>query len=215
MAKVDTKDTILDAAEHLFAEQGFGATSLRQLTARAGVNLAAVNYHFGSKEELAKEVLRRRIEPINRERRQRLDHMCRPACVEDIVRAFIEPALRTQDEPAATGNTPESRAAGLCRVFGRINVEQPPFLRGFFAEQFGELGQRFIAMLQEAAPGMPTETLWWRMHFTVGAMAHTLNSAHVLGQISGGACDPNNHEAIIEQLTAYALGGFAANEVSR
>ena len=79
MAKADTKDTILDAAEDLFAEQGFGATSLRQLTARAGVNLAAVNYHFGSKEDLAKAVLRRRIEPINRERRERLDDMRVPA----------------------------------------------------------------------------------------------------------------------------------------
>jgi len=211
MAKVDTKDTLLDAAEHLFAEQGFGATSLRQLTARAGANLAAVNYHFGSKEELAREVLRRRIEPINRERRQRLDNMCRPARIEDIVRAFIEPALRPQD--ADPGAVPESRAAGLCRVFGRISVEQPPFLREFFAEQFGELGQRFIAMLKEAAPDAPAETLWWRLHFTVGAMAHTLQSAHIVGQISNGACDPNNHEAIIEQLTAYAIGGFSAPQV--
>lgn len=213
MAKVDTKDTLLDAAEHLFAEQGFGATSLRQLTARAGVNLAAVNYHFGSKEELAREVLRRRIEPINRERRQRLDHMCRPACIEEIVRAFIEPALRQQD--ADPGAVAESRAAGLCRVFGRISVEQPPFLREFFAEQFGELGQRFIAMLKEAAPGVPAETLWWRLHFTVGAMAHTLQNAHVVGQISNGVCDPNNHEAIIEQLTAYALGGFSAPQAKQ
>lgn len=208
MAKAETVDTILDAAEELFAEQGFGATSLRQLTARAGVNLAAVNYHFGSKEDLAKEVLARRIKPINRERRLRLDHMCRPACIEDIVRAFLEPALRSQlGDP---GTAPESQAAGLCRLFGRISVEQPPFLRDFFREQFGDLSQRFIAMLSEAAPDIPAEALWWRMHFTVGAMAHTLASAHVLGQLSGGACDPDNHEAIIEQLTAYAIGGISA-----
>jgi AcrR family transcriptional regulator len=213
MAKADTKNTILDAAEDLFAEQGFGATSLRQLTARAGVNLAAVNYHFGSKEDLAKAVLRRRIEPINRERRERLDDMRDPASVEDIVRAFIEPALRPQASEA--GSATESRAAGLCRVFGRISVEQPPFLREFFREQFSELGQRFISMLSEAAPGTPAEALWWRMHFTVGAMAHTLQSAHIVGEISGGVCDPNDHVAIIEHLTAYAIGGFSATRLAQ
>jgi len=213
MAKADTKDTILDAAEDLFAEQGFGATTLRQLTARAGVNLAAVNYHFGSKEDLAKAVLRRRIEPINRERRDRLDQMRRPASVEEIVRAFLEPALRPQS--THPGAAPESRAAGLCRVFGRISVEQPPFLREFLAEQFGELGQRFIEMLTEASPGTPAETLWWRMHFTVGAMAHTLQSAHIVGQVSQGVCDPNDHESIIEQLTEYAIGGFSSMRAPR
>lgn len=213
MAKVDTKDQILDAAEHLFAEQGFAATSLRQLTARAGVNLAAVNYHFGSKDDLAKAVLHRRIEPINRERRQRLDELSRPAVLEDVVRAFLEPALRAQ-EPSP-GAMPESRGAGLCRLFGRISVEQPPFLREFVSEQFRDMGSRFIAMLSEAAPGIAAESLWWRMHFTIGAMAHTLANAHVLGQISGGACDAQDHERILEQLTTFAIGGFSAAEVSR
>lgn len=212
MAKADTKDTILNAAEYLFAEQGFGATSLRQITARAAVNLAAVNYHFGSKDELATEVLRRRIEPINRERRLRLDRICRPASLEDIVRAFLEPAMRTQ--PGDPGTVAESQAAGLCRLFGRISVEQPPFLRELFREQFGELSQRFIAMLTEAAPEIPATTLWWRMHFTVGAMAHTLQSAHVLNQLSGGACDPEDNEAITAQLIAYAIGGVSAPQVS-
>ena len=213
MAKPETKDQILDAAEDLFAEQGFAATSLRQLTARAGVNLAAVNYHFGSKDELAKAVLQRRIEPVNRERRQRLDDMQQPFSIEAIVHAFIEPALRIQQE--RPGCEPESRGAGLCRLFGRISVEHPPFLREFVGEQFGELGRRFVAMLSEAAPGIAAETLWWRMHFTIGAMAHTLANAHVVGQISHGACDATDHERILKQLTSFAIGGFSATEVSR
>ena len=213
MAKADTKDQILDAAEDLFAEQGFASTTLRQLTTRAGVNLAAVNYHFGSKEDLAIAVLRRRIEPINPERRQRLDELTRPASLEAIVRAFLEPALRCQD---ATGDAKsESAGAGLCRVFGRISIEQPPFLRNFFAKEFGDLARRFVAMLSEAAPGIAAETLWWRMHFLVGAMAHTLQSAHVIGQVSGGVCDANDHETIVAQLTSFAIGGFAATEGTR
>ena len=59
------------------------------------------------------------------------------------------------------------------------------------------------------------ETLWWRMHFTVGAMAHTLANAHVVGQVSLGACDANDHEGTLKQLTAFAIGGFSAAEVSR
>ena len=213
MAKPETKDQILNAAEDLFAEQGFAATSLRQLTAHAGVNLAAANYHFGSKDDLAKAVLQRRIEPINRERRQRLDNMSQPPTIEAIMRAFIEPALRNQQmDPGAL---PESRGAGLCRLLGRISVEQPRFLQEFMSEQFGELGKRFVAMLSEAAPGIAAETLWWRMHFTVGAMAHTLANAHVVGQVSHGACDANDHEGILKQLTAFAIGGFSAAEVSR
>jgi AcrR family transcriptional regulator len=212
MAKPDTKDQILDAAEDLFAEQGFAATSMRQLTNLAGVNLAAVNYHFGTKEDLAIAVLRRRIEPINRERRERLDAMPRPAKLRDIVCAFIEPALRQQ---TCEDGTAKSHGAGLCRVFGRISIEQPPFLRELLQQEFAALGQRFHAMLQEAAPGIAPETLWWRLHFTVGAMAHTLQAAHFIGQISNGICDPNNHESIVKQLTAFAIGGFSATEATQ
>src|SRR5947208_16884641 len=63
-----TKERILDSAESLFMEHGFEATSLRSITAAAAVNLAAVNYHFGSKEELFQAVLTRRLDPMNHAR---------------------------------------------------------------------------------------------------------------------------------------------------
>jgi AcrR family transcriptional regulator len=129
MSTADTKTTILDAAEALFAEHGFVATSLRQLTTRAGVNLAAVNYHFGSKDELARAVLLRRIAPVNAERRRRLDALPQPATVEHVVRAFVEPVLRAGE--LVGGENRPGRAADWCRLVGRINVEQPPFLRAF------------------------------------------------------------------------------------
>lgn len=213
MAKLETTDQILDAAEDLFAEQGFAATSLRQITALAEVNLAAVNYHFGSKEELAKSVLRRRIEPINAERRRRLDQLDDEATIAAIVRAFIEPALQVQQiSPDAE---PTSRGAGLCRLFGRISVEQPPFLREFFGEQFGELGKRFVTVLSIASPGIAAETLWWRMHFVIGALSHTLQNSHILEQASGGACGAADHETILARLTAFAIGGLSTKEVSQ
>ena len=156
-------------------------------------------------------MLRRRIEPINAERVRRLDALTTPT-LEGIVRAFLEPALRAI---AISGTSPDGRAAGLARIFGRISVEQPPFLRSFFAEQFGQLGRRFVAMLQEAAPGIDAQTTWLRMHFTVGAMAHTLQNAHLLTQISGGACSVEHPDELVEQLVAYAVGGFAGRETER
>ena len=116
MTATDTKETILDSAEQLFAEQGFAPTSLRAITARAGVNLAAVNYHFGSKADLSREVLARRLEPLNRERLRLLD-----ACeatgkppLEGIVAAFVAPALNLNREAEGAGpqRDPASRPRG-------------------------------------------------------------------------------------------------------
>jgi AcrR family transcriptional regulator len=207
MSTADTKTTILDAAEALFAEHGFVATSLRQLTTRAGVNLAAVNYHFGSKDELARAVLLRRIAPVNAERRRRLDALPQPATVEHVVRAFVEPVLRAGE--IVGGENRPGRAADWCRLFGRINVEQPPFLRAFLREQFGDLARRFVGVLREVTTGLDEATIWWRLQFMVGSMAHTLQNAELIASVSGGGCDATDTDAIVEQLVAYCTAGFA------
>ncbi|MBL9077903.1 MAG: TetR family transcriptional regulator [Planctomycetes bacterium] len=210
MAPADTKQTILDAAEELLAEQGYAATSLRQLTARAGVNLAAVHYHFGGKEALAKAVLARRIAPINAERLRRLAAL--PAGNRDtaaIVRAFVEPPLRAG---AGGGASPGAR---LCRVFGRVMVEQPPFLRAFLARQFRGVARRFEAALADALPGLDRAATWWRLHFVIGAMAHTLQNSEALSHLTGGACDAGDVDALIEHLVAFATGGLRAPTARR
>lgn len=211
VSTADTKTTILDAAEALLAEQGYAATSLRQLTGAAGVNLAAVHYHFGSKEALAKAVLARRIEPINAERLRRLAALPDPATVAAIVRAFVEPPLRSAPDACGSGQPPGlPPGVGFCRVFGRIMVEQPPFLREFLAGQFRELAHRFAAALAAALPGHATETLWWRLHFVIGAMAHTLQNAGALSHLSDGRCDPNDIDEVVDQLVTFAVGGLTA-----
>lgn len=210
MATADTtRDLLLDAAEELFGEHGYAATSLRRLTTAAGANLAAVNYHFGGKEGLAKAVLERRIAPINAERMQRLDAMAQKrVTVAMIVRAFVEPPLRAVG--SASGDRGVSPGSRLCRVFGRISVEQPPFLREFLGVQFGEVGRRFAAALEEVSPGLTTATTWWRLHFVVGAMAHTLQNAAALTHLSGGRCNPDDVDQLIEELVAFAVGGLKA-----
>ncbi len=204
MSSPSTRTAILDAAESLFGDVGYAATSMRQLTSRAKVNLAAVNYHFGSKAALAKAVLARVIAPINEERLRRLAELPARADAQSIVRAFVEPPLRGVD-PA--GNCSAER---VCRVFGRISVEQPPFLEAFLRQQFREVGGRFEAALTAALPRLSTTTIWWRLHFLVGAMAHTLRNGRTLAALTAGRCDPSDNDALLEHLVAFAVGGFAA-----
>jgi AcrR family transcriptional regulator len=207
-----TRQQLLDAAEELFGEQGYAATSLRQLTRTAGTNLAAVNYHFGGKEGLCKAVLARRIGPINTERCRRLDELQgQRRTLEAIVRAFLEPPLRATGCGTGAGSSPGSQ---LCRLFGRISVEQPAFLRDFLTEQFRGVAHRFAAELERLRPrlgkGLDRVTLWWRMHFVVGAMAHTLQSAGTLAVLSEGHCNPDDVDQMTEQLVAFAIGGLRA-----
>ena len=205
MTRADTKEVILDAAEQLFSEQGFASTSLRAITAGAKVNLAAVNYHFGSKNDLAKEVLARRLQPLNRERLQRLDELESRGAppLEGIVSAFVGPALNL--------NRGEGAGEGLKRLLGRIYAEQPEFLKDLLKEQFGVVVRRFSNALKHALPHLPPADVFWRMHFMVGAMAHTLcTSSNLLHAFSGGLCDPTDIDRVTEQLVAFVSGGLRA-----
>ncbi|MCR9245212.1 MAG: TetR/AcrR family transcriptional regulator [bacterium] len=209
----DTRDQILDAAEAMLAEHGYAGTSLRQLTARANVNLAAVNYHFGGKEGLAKAVLERRIGPINRERMARLDALERPD-VAAVVRAFVEPPLRAA-APDTANPDDDSPGHRMCRMFGRILVEQPPFLRAFLATQFRTVARRFVEALTKSLRRQPSATTWWRLHFIVGAMAHTLQNASTVERMSEGLCNPSDVDALVDELVAFAAAGFAAKAPRR
>ena len=207
MTGPETRTTILDAAEALFAEHGYDATSLRQLTTRAKANLAAVNYHFGSKERLAMAALQRRIGPINDERRRRLDALPARPAIADVVRAFVEPAFPTAANCPAGHEAP---ARAFCRMFGRMMFDQPPFLRVFLAEQFRDLGTRFESTLRKSLPRHDAATLWWRLHFMAGAMAHTLHADDGLAHLTGGLCDANDVDTVVEQLVAFTAAGLAA-----
>src|SRR6185437_4699099 len=130
----DTKTRILDAAEELFTEHGFEATSLRQLTTAAGVNLAAVNYHFGSKEELFQAVLTRRLDPMNQERIELLEALereagARPPSCEKVLFAMLIPALRLARDEKRGGKN-------FLRVLGRAYADPAPFIRRFLHEQY-------------------------------------------------------------------------------
>jgi len=168
-----TKDRILDAAEILFASEGFHCTSLRTLTQKAGVNLAAVHYHFGSKEALAQALMERRLAPLNRQREEQLARVLatarseqRPAHSEDILRAFIEPTITFGD----SGTGPRHFVAFV----GRIMMEPDNGLRSIFLQRIRPLFARFFAALRETLPEVSEQALFMRLQMTIGMLSHVM-----------------------------------------
>ncbi len=157
--KTGTKDRILDASERLFAEKGIAATSLRSIIAAANVNLAAVHYHFGSKEELVKAVALRVTGPMNEKRLGLLDHLEReygetPVPLESLVDAFVAPIVHLADDPIH-GET-------FMRLMGRVMAEPDYFFGKIAAENFRDVRRRFVAAFRRTLPALPEEELFWR-----------------------------------------------------
>jgi AcrR family transcriptional regulator len=203
-----TKERILDAAEQLFAEHGFDATSLRMITTAAQVNLAAVNYHFRSKEALVQAVFARRLGPINRKRLEMLNEVeartgGAALPLEAVLEAFFAPAVRCASELPGRG-------IHLRRLMGRMYSEPGERVQAVMREQFEELAVRFPAALKRALPDLPPVELYWRLHFSIGSMAHTLAGAHYLPFYSGGLCDPTDIEGTVERLVAFLAAGLRA-----
>jgi|ERR1043166_919909 AcrR family transcriptional regulator len=163
---IDTKTKILETAEKLFAEDGFAATSIRQVVDKAGVNVAAVHYHFGGKQDLLDALVLRKAEPVNQERLARLERLERESGgkslpVEDILLAFFMP---TADVAEASPQ--------FVRVMGRIHSEG--LMPGIVQKHFHPTAKRFLAALRRALPHLSEAEFGWRVHFMMGAMSHTM-----------------------------------------
>jgi AcrR family transcriptional regulator len=202
-----TKARILDAAETLFMEHGFEATSLRAITAAAAVNLAAVNYHFGSKEELFQAVLTRRLDPMNQERVDlltRLEHEAAPAPLpcDRILSAMFVPALKLARDPERGGKD-------FLRLLGRAYADPAPFIRKFLAGQYAVMIARFKAAFARALPDLPKKELSWRLHFIMGALSYTLAGTDALRLIAELApAETANDELLLNRLAPFLLAGL-------
>ena len=194
MPSAETKNRILDAAEKLFAEKGLDGTSHRDLTNSAGVNLAAVNYHFGSKQAVLAAVFERRIGPINAERMARLEDAERggDADLDGILRAFLGPAFER------VGRTKREHS-DFMRLVGRTHGETNEDVRACFIHQFDEVFERFSKALSRIAQ-LPPRVAQLRLRFVIGSMAHLL----VWHDLPGASDDD------MEQLVRFAAEGFRA-----
>src|SRR6201988_5231403 len=205
---VVTKPRILDAAEALFMEHGFEATSLRAITAAAGVNLAAVNYHFGTKEELFQAVLTRRLDPMNQERIALLERVEReaggkpPSC-EKVLFAMLIPALRlARDE--------ERGGKNFLRVLGRAYADPAPFIRHFLSEQYAEMIGRYKEAFLKSLPHLSRQELTWRLHFVMGALSYTLAGTDALKLFSQMTGEKDNDELLLQRLAPFLVAGLKA-----
>ncbi len=200
----DTRQRLLDAAEALFAERGFADTSLRAITARAKANLAAVHYHFGSKDELLRAVFARRLKALNEERLVRLMELETgggPATVEAVLTAFIDPSLRL-------------RRAGVhgerfTRLLGRAQVEASETLRDFLRDQYAPVMEQFQRTLVQALPELLPGEIRWRLYFTLGVLSFTFAGAR-LPRMPFAVRASGDEEWLLRQLIQFLAAGLRA-----
>jgi len=210
MKRIDTKTRILNTAEQLFARDGFHNTSLRTLTDLANVNLAAVNYHFGSKENLLQSVIERRLIPLNQVRQEKIEAVLAAAQQQgttpsaiDLLRAFIEPTL------AFRGT--DSGAKDFIALVGRALSEPDETVRNCFIQQILPLFKLLFTTLQQALPELPANILLARLQFTMGALSHVMcSSVRPLPQIPGFP-EPLAGEELVEQLLTFVCTGLEAS----
>lgn len=206
MSEIDTRIRILRAAELLFIEHGFEATTLRQITGKAGVNLAAVNYHFGSKDSLIEEVFRQRLGWLNEQCLKELDQLeaaadGAPLRPRQIVEAFFGVALKLAADKEGGGNN-------FMRLLGRTYTAPTPFVRAFLAKEYSAAVPRFKAALFKSLPDVPKEEILWRFHFMLGAMSYAISGSDALNILGG--LDDSDSKALHARLMGFLIGGLRA-----
>ena len=202
----DAKRRLLEAAEQLFADNGFEAVSVRDVTKAAEANVASVNYHFGSREGLITTVITRYMLPVNEERLARLETLekrwaGKAAPLEEIIEAFARPLVGMVRKSELSERL-------FCRLLARIFMLQHEALPPAIEEQMKVLSDRLIRLLGKALPELGTEELAWRMHFVGGAMIHALLNQEVLHRLTNGASGAPTMEAVLSRFIRFAAAGL-------
>jgi AcrR family transcriptional regulator len=205
----ETQTRILDAAEELFMQHGFEGASMRMLTARAGVNLAAINYHFGSKDALVEAVFRRRLDPMNAERLAALERLEQEAGGKALAPRrssahSSRPSLRMIEDTRGGGRT-------FSRLLGRAYTEPAKTIRQLIGRMYAPAMERFKAAFVRALPELPQDELVWRMHFMFGTLAYTLAATDTVQLIAGAKPEDRYDARVLEdRLVAFMGAGLRA-----
>ena len=206
MPSDQTRTAILAAAERLYADRGFGDVTLRDIVAEANVNLAAVNYHFGSKDELIAELFVTRSLALNRERLRELkaaeDAGGGTAEISDILRALVGPTLRGCLGP----NNQRSTAA---RFMIRVSIESVPPIRRIRNREIDHL-RKFIAAMRHSLPAHNDVELYWGLHFALAMAQQTVRDSERLTKLSEGKCDVDDVEDVIARVVDVAVMGLTS-----
>jgi AcrR family transcriptional regulator len=203
-----TRTAILAAAERLYADRGFADVTLRDIVAAADVNLAAVNYHFGSKDELIAELFVTRSLATNRERLNELKQAEEAgggrADINSILRALVGPPLR-----GCLG--PDRERSTAARFMIRASIESVPPIRRIKNREIDHL-RKFAAAMRRSLPDRSEVDLYWGLHFAL-AMAHqTIRDSERLTKLSEGLCDLNDVQGIIDRIVAVSVKALTGGE---
>lgn len=201
-----SKRKLLDAAELLFAEKGFEAVSVRDITQLAKANVAAVNYHFGSRDNLLALVMMRYMTPVTEERIVRLetlenDWAGKPVPLEELIDALVRPLVGQVKKSELTERL-------FYKLTGRICAEQGNGLPLQIEDQFRQVGDRFSKAISKSLPSVPVEELAWRVHFLIGGMIHMLTHQELLLRVTGGASGAPTMEVTLARFIRFAAAGL-------
>lgn len=201
-----TKLRLLEAAEVLFAEQGFEAVSVRDITKVSEANVAAVNYHFGSREGLVEAVAARWVNPVNEERLVRLDQLeakwgGKAVPLEELLDAFVRPFL-TQIRKSELSEKIFSKLLG--RAFAESRACLAPGVEPLLRRAI----DRFKKAFHKSLPTVDEEELWWRFHFMAGVMLHTLAHQELLQHLSNGEAGDPSLETTLVRCIRFAAAGM-------
>jgi AcrR family transcriptional regulator len=201
-----TRERLLNIAEQRFGEGGYEGTSLRAITVAAAANIAAVNYHFGSKEALLRAAVARAMAPVNTERRRRLDQLEAKGdpTAEQLIRAFVEPGL---DLVLRRGE----RGPVVARFIGRIAFDPSQRIRELYAAESDPVEGRYLTALQVALPRAAPESVAFGFMNMLGLLA--LHQSQALARQPGNLVDPAGDPAedpgkLAENLIAFLVAAF-------
>ncbi|GAA4619677.1 TetR/AcrR family transcriptional regulator [Actinoallomurus vinaceus] len=209
-----TRERLLESATRLFGERGIEATSLRALTDAAGSNIAAVNYHFGSKEGLLRAVVDQTMRAVNDERALRLDELesaARPMSIAALVRAFVEPGIGLVEGHG-------HRGSDVARFIGRVMSEPDARVRQIFAEQVEPVEGRYLAAFGRALPDLDEDGVRFVYTSMLGLLSvHQSGSFTTLWAPEEGSGTAASGLGIVdrERLVAFITGGILATLTAR
>ena len=207
-----TRNRILDSAEILFAQKGISGTSLRAITKDAEANLAAVHYHFGSKEALLNAVLERRSKPVNTERLRLLCAMREesegaPLIIEDVLAAYVMPGIRAVELAV-------ERSAQIARLLVRIEAQPPEIVEALFKKNLGLVNRAFYEELHRSLPHLSEETMAERFRFALGTLSFIFSGNFDLDIIDSHPCRLTDLEKRLRHAIAFLAAALRAPEVS-
>lgn len=210
VSSAETRERLLDAAEALFAERGFEGTSMRAITQGAGTSVSAANYHFGSKEKLLHETLRRATAPANERRLELLDRYQAeagdsPLPLERVLDAFLRPVMEWRLRDGVDGAR---------QISARLFSDPPQLIQSIKVEIFGPMSRRFLEALERALPDHEPADVELAYQFLIAIMVHVISGQLESSSWAAHQTEGIDEEALLAHMIRFAAAGLRARPQS-